>query len=331
MYYKSRRTTLKSIIKSKMFGIYALILLVFIIGIIFLINSMKADSQSSNEGTTTSAFAEENSSDTNTSTTTQVEPTTDGQQTILKYKITINTALNYVQIYTLDENNEYKKPYKTMLCSVSKSTATGLTKLDSRYIWRPLDNGEFAQYACKSDTGIQLQSCPYTMMEHNKLNTKVFNKLGTEIKATNLVYLYVADAKWIYDNCPNGTQIEVIYNEIKPYYITIPEHKQIPDLVPWEPTDDAIGNCYLENGIGRIEGVPDTLDLPLGSYFGYTVGVKAYDALDNDVSKQLVVRGRVYTDKVGSYVITYILIDKNCEYIIKESIINIVATENEED
>ena len=51
MYYKSRRTTLKSIVKNKMFGVYVLILLLFIIAIVFLINSIKADKTENTDAT----------------------------------------------------------------------------------------------------------------------------------------------------------------------------------------------------------------------------------------------------------------------------------------
>ncbi|MBE5964744.1 MAG: DUF5011 domain-containing protein [Lachnospira sp.] len=326
MYYKSRRTTLKSIVKNKMFGVYVLILLLFIIAIVFLINSIKADKTENTDATSqqnTDAIA------TTKEQTSTESPTS--SQTALQYMIEVNTALNYVQIYKLDLNNQYTIPFKTMRCSVSKNLVASSSTLESRYIWKPIDNGlQYAQYVSKTSTNIQFQSCPYTAMEYNKLNTKIYNNLGKSIDIENEIYLYVADAKWIYTNCSNGTPIRIINTEVMPEYVKLQEHKALPELLQWEPTDPN-STCYLKNSIGRIEGVPSTLRIPLGGHFGYTVGVKAYDSENNDVSNQLVVRGRVYNNKIGTYRITYILVDKNCEYILKTTDVTVYEPVIEEE
>lgn len=62
------------------------------------------------------------------------------------------------------------------------------------------------------------------------------------------VRLQVADAKWIYDNCPGGTQVTIYEDWDSPGPLGKPE-KLVDEITPethngWEPTDPAEGNPW---------------------------------------------------------------------------------------
>ena len=60
-----------------------------------------------------------------------------------------------------------------------------------------------------------------------------------ETVSDGCVRLCVADAKWIYDNCPIGTTVKV-YDGDLPSGVTKPSAQKIPANSPnkgWDPTD----------------------------------------------------------------------------------------------
>ena len=163
------------------------------------------------------------------------------------YYIKVNRRQNCITIYTLDENGEYTVPYKAMICSTGLYNATprGTFHLSTKYLWRELYGKVYGQYATRITGGVLFHSVPYYKKSKSALCTDKYNKLGQQA-SMGCVRLTVEDAKWIADNCPSGTTVE-IYDDDDPGPLGKPEAAHIDTDSPnkgWDPTDPDVDNPW---------------------------------------------------------------------------------------
>lgn len=165
------------------------------------------------------------------------------------YYIKINRMQNCITVYTPDENGEYTIPYKAMVCSTGlyNATPSGTYQISTKYRWRELYGGVYGQYATRIHGAILFHSVPYYTKSNDNLCTDKYNKLGQQA-SMGCVRLTTEDAKWIADNCPSGTSVE-IYDDEDPGPLGKPEAVKIDaDDVNrgWDPTDPDENNPWLE-------------------------------------------------------------------------------------
>lgn len=165
------------------------------------------------------------------------------------YYIKINRMQNCITVYTPDENGEYTIPYKAMVCSTGlyNATPSGTYQISTKYCWRELYGGVYGQYATRIHGAILFHSVPYYTKSNDNLCTDKYNKLGQQA-SMGCVRLTTEDAKWIADNCPSGTSVE-IYDDEDPGPLGKPEAVKIDaDDVNrgWDPTDPDENNPWLE-------------------------------------------------------------------------------------
>ena len=163
------------------------------------------------------------------------------------YYIKVNRRQNCITVYTLDENGEYTVPYKAMICSTGLYNATprGTFHLSTKYLWRELYGKVYGQYATRITGGVLFHSVPYYKKSKSALCTEKYNKLGQQA-SMGCVRLTVEDAKWIADNCPSGTTVE-IYDDDDPGPLGKPEAAHIDTDNPnkgWDPTDPDVDNPW---------------------------------------------------------------------------------------
>lgn len=168
-------------------------------------------------------------------------------KTEFPYYIKINRRQNCITIYTSDENGEYTVPYKAMICSTGLYNATprGTFHLSTKYLWRELYGKVYGQYATRITGGVLFHSVPYYKKSKSALCTEKYNKLGQQA-SMGCVRLTVEDAKWIADNCPSGTTVE-IYEDDDPGPLGKPEAAHIDTDSPnkgWDPTDPDVENPW---------------------------------------------------------------------------------------
>lgn len=174
---------------------------------------------------------------------------TPAEEAEFPYYIKINRQQNCVTIYTLDEDGEYTVPCKAMICSTGLYNATpqGVFHISTKYLWRELYGGVYGQYATRITGGILFHSVPYYSKAKNTLCTDKYNKLGQQA-SMGCVRLTVEDAKWIAENCPSGTAVE-IYDDEEPGPLGKPEAAKIDTDSPnkgWDPTDPDEANPWNE-------------------------------------------------------------------------------------
>lgn len=123
------------------------------------------------------------------------------------YYIKVNYGAQVVTIYKKDSNGNYTVPVKAMVCSTGEATPTsGVYKIPARWEWLRLQGYVWGHYSTQIKGNILFHSVPYLRQgELDSLEYWEYDKLGTAASA-GCVRLTVQDAKWIYDNCKNGTR-----------------------------------------------------------------------------------------------------------------------------
>lgn len=158
-----------------------------------------------------------------------------------KYYIKVNYGAQVVTVYKKDSNGKYTEPVRAMLCSTGRYTPTsGTYRTLGKGNWWPLMGDVYGQYSTWICDDILFHSVPY-LEEGNKSSLEywAYDQLGQRV-SMGCVRLTVADARWIYNNCPVGTQVE-FYSSSNPGPLGKPSTKKIssaPSYVRgWDPTD----------------------------------------------------------------------------------------------
>lgn len=163
------------------------------------------------------------------------------------YYIKVNNQCNVVTIYGKDANGKYTVPKKAMICSIGDSTpSSGVYTTSDKYVWRILVGGVYGQYATRITGSILFHSVPYEKQDKSTLEWWEYDLLGKKA-SKGCVRLTVEDAKWIYDNCEKGTQVE-FYSSSNPGPLGKPTAKKISSyegVRVWDPTDPDRSNPWL--------------------------------------------------------------------------------------
>lgn len=167
----------------------------------------------------------------------------------------------YIVVYTLncsvvvlgkDEYGKYTKPVKTFLCSTGSfdndtATNNGVYDIVERFQWRFMMD-VYGRYATRIGwgTGYLFHSVPYREEGDIRSLTGNYDKLGTNA-SHGCIRLCLRDAKWIYDNIPNGTQVHIVDGKNGPAGEPVPMRiKDDGKYAGWDPTDPDPRNPYNE-------------------------------------------------------------------------------------
>lgn len=229
----------------------------------------------------------------------------------MPYCIKVNKRQNVVTIYRVGEDGYYSKPVKAMVCSVGESgnTPEGVYNLGGREEWLPLEDGVYGQYATTITGDILFHSVPYFTQDKGDLEIEEYNKLGSSVSA-GCVRLSVIDAKWIYNNCSEGTIVNIFESDYEG-----PMGKPVAAVISsggiegnWDPTDPDRDNPYMGN-IPVILGAYDR-EIERYSDFDVTAGVTALDSSGKDVTYCMEVEEEVDPETCGLYKVTYKVTDE---------------------
>ena len=126
-----------------------------------------------------------------------------------KYYIKVNYGAQVVTVYTKDSNGKYTVPVRAMVCSTGTYTPTsGTYRTLGKGNWWPLMGDVYGQYSTWICDDILFHSVPYLESgDKSSLEYWAYDQLGQRV-SLGCVRLTVVDAKWIYSNCPVGTQVE---------------------------------------------------------------------------------------------------------------------------
>ena len=139
-----------------------------------------------------------------------------------KYTLMVDVANQITRAYTYDEDGQYTVLVREMICSTGTSKyptpckTTIMPKKRARWGYFPTW-GSHAQYLTRIDAANAFHSVLYSEPNENTLSVKSFDALGTPA-SHGCVRLLVSDAKWIYENCKEGTIITVYEGDYDPEY-----------------------------------------------------------------------------------------------------------------
>lgn len=168
-----------------------------------------------------------------------------------KYYIVVYTGSQSVVVYGKDSTGAYSKIIKKFTCSTgnkkSSPTRKGVYSVRTKYKWKELMGGVYGQYSCGISPDYLFHSVPYATKDPSTLYDASYNNLGKAV-SHGCIRLCVRDAKWIYDNVPIGTQVNVVWTS-GPAGMGVPKRKSGAKYSGWDPSDEwSEGNPYFANG-----------------------------------------------------------------------------------
>lgn len=162
------------------------------------------------------------------------------------YYIRVNRSTCTVTVYHTDGAGQSGEPFKAMICSVGKPgrgvTPTGTYTLTGyRPLWCRMKDGSYGQYVSQFKGNYLFHSVCYRQRDPGSLLPSEYNDLGSPA-SLGCIRLQTADAKWIYENCPAGTRVEIFSGTAEDDPLGTPA-KLVEWLDPedpnsgWDPTD----------------------------------------------------------------------------------------------
>jgi len=132
---------------------------------------------------------------------------------VTQYKIVVSTSKQRVYVYEWNGTGFDTEPLKTFKCSTGKNdtpTPKGTFWNTGRLAqwWYFKDFDCWAKYAWTISGGILFHSVIFSSKSDSAVKKSTINALGKKA-SHGCVRLAVDDAKWIYQNCANGTPVTV--------------------------------------------------------------------------------------------------------------------------
>lgn len=167
-----------------------------------------------------------------------------------KYYIKVNKTQNVAIVYSLDEKGEYTNIVKNFVISAGEGTPVGTFKTTDRYETLSLVGGVWGRYTMRIVGAIWFHSVPYFSKptkdnpHWDNLEYEEYNKLGT-LASLGCIRLATIDAKWIYENIPWHTTVEIYESDDLPDDVTKPTSITIDvtsENKGWDPTDHDLEN-----------------------------------------------------------------------------------------
>lgn len=218
------------------------------------------------------------------------------------YMIKVNKAQNCITVYTLDEDEEYTVPERALICSVGEDNVpTGTFQLGETSKWQMLTDDIYGRYVTRVVDNVVFRSVDYLSKNEDALDVKAYNCLG-ETVSDSAIILSEADAKWISENCKEGTKVEIYEDEEEAGPLGKPLARLISDKVKWDPTDDSTENAWYVPI--SFKGIEDKT-IKTGTTIDLLEGISAKDKYGNDLTSVIKVYGEVDVNKEGKYKVTY--------------------------
>ncbi len=169
------------------------------------------------------------------------------------YRITVSRFQNIVIVWAQAADGTYSLLQNMFLCSTGKATPRGTFRTGEHLRWHTLFGSKktnwnyvYGQYVTRITDNILFHTVPYYTKNPNDLEYDEYNLLGTRA-SMGCIRLTVEASKWIYDNIPAGTEVEMI-DELETLPASRPAAPTIDQNDPrrvWDPTDPLPNNPWL--------------------------------------------------------------------------------------
>lgn len=249
------------------------------------------------------------------------------------YKVRVNKQCCVVTVYKYDTTKSKYKPVKAFVCSPGYATPVGTYPLGEKMRWHVLDGPCYGQYCSRITGGFLFHSVWYYSMEKNTQSYVQYNRLGT-LASHGCVRLTVADAKWIFDNVPSGSPVQ-IYNSSKPGPLGKPTAIKVTGSQGWDPTDPDPANPYAKKkpviyGVkNRTIKAGESFNVKAGITAKNTTGFSATNRIKTKIyyrateQDEYVLVKKLNTKKGGFYKVVYSVTDEINHKASKTAIITV--------
>ena len=154
-------------------------------------------------------------------------------------------------VYGKDKNGYYNPQIKAFTVSTGRKSSTptrsGMYRIRAQYRWKTLMGPCYGQYSSSISESYLFHSVPYARKSVSSLYNSYYDNLGKDV-SHGCIRMCVRDCKWIYDNCPVGTQVRVV-TASGPAGDPVPKRKSGSKYSGWDPSDRwAAGNPYFMDG-----------------------------------------------------------------------------------
>lgn len=284
----------KAKVKDILGTLFQIILVAAVImgGLMFVQNSLnKARVSSDNEEATAVTSASDKGDDSAASGTGS-------------YSIKVNKAKNAVIVYQKNDEGD-DIAVKVMRCSLGPDTPKGSFELMESYSWISAEEGCWNRYSSRFTEQYWFESEDYTAQYSSYVSADSYNSIGEKTEEGGCIKLTVGDAKWIYENCPSGTKVEIVKgSKDDELPLEFDEFMEIPSYAGWDPTDPDAANPWNNIADGTIAAYTGIVYVEQGSDVNYLANVIAFDTDGTNVTKNLKY-DEFDANKLGTYTVEY--------------------------
>lgn len=161
------------------------------------------------------------------------------------YLIKINKQMATTTIYANDGDKGYIIPVKSFLCSPGDDTPIGTFKTPQKIRWQPMIHDVYCQYLTRITKGFLMHSLIYDKPDPYTMWPDTYNFLGVA-RSAGCVRFKAGDAKWIYDNCPLGSTVQIYNSPVPGPYDRPAIEWIIPMTQKYDPTDPSVPENNLQ-------------------------------------------------------------------------------------
>ncbi|MDR1564524.1 MAG: L,D-transpeptidase family protein [Oscillospiraceae bacterium] len=164
------------------------------------------------------------------------------------YAIKVYKGSQSVCVYKKDDSGKYTVLVKAMTCSTGTGkgeTPNANFRILRKYRWKELMGPSWEQYCSAISDSFLFHSIPYNRQnDPSSMSMGGYRSLGRRA-SHGCIRLACRDAKWIYDNAPIGTPVEIVSGS-GPKGSIVPLSSD-SYYSGWDPTDPSPNNPYNKN------------------------------------------------------------------------------------
>lgn len=237
----------------------------------------------------------------NTIATDEEEETVQKQSD--EYYLQINMTKNVMVVYRYDGDRKNKTAYKIFPCTLGENVKKGKYKTEKSYSW--IKNDGWHRYNTLYTDSAWIQSAEYGDRYPDTLVKKSYDSVGKNKKVDKSIILYASDASWIYDNCKDKTELEIVKGSKKDQLpLQIAKKTDTYKYCGWDPTDPDKNNPYLKKANGTIATGYTPVNVEKGEKIDYLSNLLALDETGKNITGKLKYN-KIDSSKTGTSKVTY--------------------------
>lgn len=158
----------------------------------------------------------------------------------LPYYLYYEKESHTLTVYKADSEGYYTVPCRTICAacgSTPSKTPTGIHTLGEKVRWKKFSDSLYASYGIAYASGVWLHGTCFNEEKPNTIVSSYYNTIG-ENSTGGCIRMQVGHIYWIYENCPEGTLLEIVNGAPRGTASIKPD--PIPEAAAYDPTDPVL-------------------------------------------------------------------------------------------